>query len=113
MKEKLGVIFSDLCREFGWRAVAIGPLIGTVIYQSMKAEARRLARGWTYEPPTFYEVNRAAWRLARRNGQRDHPTRRLATSVSPVLAQVGGTFDRCSPAIDALLPVEDAPAPLA
>jgi hypothetical protein len=31
----------------------------------MKLEERRLARGWTYEPRSFYEKNQAALALER------------------------------------------------
>ena len=34
----------------------------------MRREEKRLARGWTYEPPTFYEQNEAAQRLAPLDG---------------------------------------------
>ena len=35
-------------------AAAVGPVILTALW----LEQRRLARGWTYEPPTFYETNK-------------------------------------------------------
>ena len=65
MKEKLSAIFEDLCREFGWKTKLIAPLIGSAGYFTMKLEAKRLARGWTYEPPTLYEKNTRAIELLR------------------------------------------------
>lgn len=47
-------------RTFGWKAKAVGRLVGTVLRATSALEERRLARGVTYEPPTFYEANRAA-----------------------------------------------------
>ncbi len=46
--------------EFGWKARVAAPLIGSVLLATMARERRRLARGKTYEPPTFYESNRPA-----------------------------------------------------
>ena len=34
----------------------------------IRREEKRLAGGWTYEPPTFYEQNEAAQRLASPDG---------------------------------------------
>jgi hypothetical protein len=52
-------------REFGLRARLAGPLLGAVVLAAMRREARRLARGATYEPPTFYETNRPRERTGR------------------------------------------------
>ncbi len=82
MREKLSAILADLCREFGWKTAAIAPVIGTVLYYSMKAEAKRLARGWTYEPPGFYEMNEAAWQAAQHNGAAKRWKARLISSVT-------------------------------
>jgi hypothetical protein len=45
-------------REFGWRSRLVGRVLGPVVLAAMHLERRRLRRGWTYEPPTFYETNR-------------------------------------------------------
>jgi len=63
MKKKINTIFHDLCREFGWKTQLIANLIGRVEYFTMKREAKRLAKGWTREPATFYEKNRSAMAL--------------------------------------------------
>jgi len=55
----------ELEREFGLRARAAGPLVGSLLLLALAREARRLRRGWTHEPPTFFEVNEAAARLDR------------------------------------------------
>ena len=36
-----------------------GALVGPVLLTTLWLEQRRLRRGWTYEPPTFYETNKA------------------------------------------------------
>ncbi len=50
--------------SFGWKARLAAPLLGRVVLHAMRREARRLRRGWTYEPPTFYET-RQPWVTAR------------------------------------------------
>jgi hypothetical protein len=47
-------------RAFGWRARLAGPALGVVVRAALWLEHRRLGRGRTYEPRTFYEVNPAA-----------------------------------------------------
>ena len=46
--------------EFGLVSRVLVPVIGRYILRKLKQEDRRLARGWTYEPPTFYEKNSQA-----------------------------------------------------
>ncbi|HCE45027.1 MAG TPA: B12-binding domain-containing radical SAM protein [Lentisphaeria bacterium] len=57
-------IMDDLLREiyaeFGLKARILAPLMGFYIYGAIGREEKRLASGWTYEPPTFYEFNDAA-----------------------------------------------------
>jgi radical SAM superfamily enzyme YgiQ (UPF0313 family) len=57
-----------LIRAFGLRARLAGPLLGTVLCATLRREERRLARGATYEPRTFYEANPAAWPEAAARG---------------------------------------------
>jgi radical SAM superfamily enzyme YgiQ (UPF0313 family) len=47
-------------REFGWRAWVASRVVGPVVLATLWREERRLRRGVTYEPPTFYEANPAA-----------------------------------------------------
>jgi len=47
-------------REFGWKARLAARVIGPVVLATLWREERRLRRGRTYEPPTFYEANPAA-----------------------------------------------------
>ncbi len=65
MAKKLELILRDIYREFGLKARIIAPVIGIYLFLTMKLEARRLARGWTYEPRSFYEKNQAALALER------------------------------------------------
>jgi len=61
---KMDVILKDLHREFGLKSRFYSIAGGRYAYWKMRCEERRIARGWTYEPPTFYERNEAAQRLA-------------------------------------------------
>lgn len=57
LKKKATEMLREIYREFGLRSRLAAPLVGRYINRLAKREARRLQRGWTYEPPTFYELN--------------------------------------------------------
>lgn len=62
---KMESILQDMHREYGWKSRAAAAVLGRVFSATLKREERRLARGWTYEPPTAYEKNAAALALQR------------------------------------------------
>lgn len=45
-----------MVQAFGWKARLTAPLLGRLLLLSMRREHRRLQRGHTYEPPTFFET---------------------------------------------------------
>lgn len=52
-----GELLNKICAAFGWKArlmAMIGPLY---LAMKVRAEEKRLAEGWVYDPPTFYERN--------------------------------------------------------
>jgi radical SAM superfamily enzyme YgiQ (UPF0313 family) len=49
-----------LHEEFGWKTRLTAPILGNFAYYFARMEERRLAKGWSYEPPTFYEQNERA-----------------------------------------------------
>ncbi|MFV1967470.1 MAG: radical SAM protein [Pirellulaceae bacterium] len=57
MFAKLSEIQKDLYGEFGWKARLFASIGGPYVLWKLRQEERRLAQGWTYEPPTFYETN--------------------------------------------------------
>jgi radical SAM superfamily enzyme YgiQ (UPF0313 family) len=61
MREKLKSLRKSLETEFGWKAKLAAPLVGRYLRIKMALEMRRLAKGRTYEPPTFYETNHPGW----------------------------------------------------
>jgi radical SAM superfamily enzyme YgiQ (UPF0313 family) len=54
---RIRAVRESLVREFGLRARVSGPLLGRALLLAMWRENRRLRRGHTYEPPTFYETS--------------------------------------------------------
>jgi radical SAM superfamily enzyme YgiQ (UPF0313 family) len=61
---RISRILQDIRREFGLKSTILAPLIGRYILSRLRREGKRLARGWTYEPPTFYEKNAPAFSQA-------------------------------------------------
>ena len=59
MHAKMSKILRDLFREFGLKSRLFAALGGRYLLRKMHQEQKRLAAGWTYEPPTFYEKNAA------------------------------------------------------
>lgn len=56
-------LYTDICREFGWKTKIAAPIIGRYVYRCLVKEDRRLAEGWTLEPVTHLEKNEAALKL--------------------------------------------------
>ncbi|MBN1567666.1 MAG: radical SAM protein [Acidobacteria bacterium] len=52
-------LIEQIKAEFGWSSGLVAFLGGKYVLGKIRREEKRLARGWTYEPPTFYEVNEA------------------------------------------------------
>ena len=50
-------LLKELYDEFGWKSRLAAPLAGMYLYRKLRLEQERLAGGWTYEPPTYYETN--------------------------------------------------------
>ena len=82
MKTKMDHLLQDIYREFGWKTKMIAPLVGVWVYITLRFEEKRLANGWTYEPPSFYEKNKAALALKDTNISR----------VVPEIKGVGGKY---------------------
>jgi hypothetical protein len=59
VRERIRSVRDDLRAAYGWRTALWGAVVGPVLYAATWLEHRRLGRGWTYEPPTFYETNEA------------------------------------------------------
>jgi len=57
MRARMSRILRDLYREFGWKSRLAAAFGGPYVLWKTRQEEKRLANGWTYEPPTFYEKN--------------------------------------------------------
>ncbi|MBI4598561.1 MAG: cobalamin B12-binding domain-containing protein [Candidatus Omnitrophica bacterium] len=60
---KLSGLLDEIKREVGLKARLVAPLAGRFVWSKLRQEDQRLKAGWTYEPPTFYEVNEHMRRL--------------------------------------------------
>jgi hypothetical protein len=60
VRARIRHVRDDLRAAFGWRTAVWGAVAGPILYATSRLEQRRLRRGWTYEPPTFYETNEVA-----------------------------------------------------
>ena len=69
---KISGILKDIHREFGVRSRLIAPLVGRYLRIKLSREDRRLRKGWTYEPPTFYETNELHAAPVRSRRGREH-----------------------------------------
>jgi hypothetical protein len=57
MRARLAELLRQLIGEFGWKARLSAALGGPYLSWRIRQEARRLATGYSPEPPTFYEKN--------------------------------------------------------
>jgi hypothetical protein len=58
LKKKISTLLKDFRKEFGLSARLAAPVGGRLLWIKLRREARRLRRGWSYEPPTFCESNK-------------------------------------------------------
>jgi radical SAM superfamily enzyme YgiQ (UPF0313 family) len=65
LRAKISVLLDDLVREFGRKSRLYRVFGGRYVRQKIREEEQRLAEGWTYEPPMFYDANDAALALPR------------------------------------------------
>ena len=56
---KMSRLLEEMNREFGWTSRFSAAIGGPYVLWRIRQEERRLKKGWTWEPPTFYEVNDA------------------------------------------------------
>ena len=55
VSEEIGALRAEIEKEFGVLAKSAARLGGPLLLWASRREERRLASGWTYEPPTFLE----------------------------------------------------------
>lgn len=64
LSKKIKEVLREIHQEFGLKSRLVAPIVGRFIRLMIRREDRRLRRGWTYEPPTYYERNLAALRCS-------------------------------------------------
>ena len=62
MARKMNDMLTGIYREFGFKSRVSAPVLGRVVLYRLRREAKRLADGITYEPPTFYETSVKSFR---------------------------------------------------
>ncbi len=75
MHAKMSALLRDLNAAFGWKSRLAGVFGARWVLRKIRREQQRLAAGFSYEPPTFYERNQS---LA------DRPDVRLCRSAAPL-----------------------------
>ena len=83
MRAKMAGILKDLHAEFGLKSRLAAAFGGPYVLHMIRREEKRLAAGWTYEPPTFYEKNRSAGALAGGDAGDAAPCRFVTPSICP------------------------------
>jgi len=79
MYAKMSALLAELHREFGWKSRLYSAVGGRYLLGKIRREEKRLAEGWTREPPTFYQRNAAVL---------DNPQAELCRYVTPAAAPV-------------------------
>jgi hypothetical protein len=84
---KMSRLLEEMNREFGWTSRLFAALGGPYVLWKLRQEERRLAQGWTYEPPTFYDIKDAV-KLG------DCPSASRCCYVTPQVVPPQGAEDR-------------------
>ena len=79
-------LLEEMNHEFGWTSRLFAAVGGPYVLWKIRKEERRLAAGWTYEPPTFYEVNDAV-------PAGDRPAASRCRFVTPQVVSAEGVWD--------------------
>jgi len=59
MYAKMSALLRELHAEFGWKSRLCSAIGGRWVLRQIRKEEKRLAEGFSYEPPTLYERNEA------------------------------------------------------
>ncbi|MBU9889852.1 MAG: radical SAM protein, partial [Candidatus Omnitrophica bacterium] len=65
LRLRLDGVLEGIFDEFGWASRAVAPVLGRFLLATLRKEEERLKKGWTYEPPCFFELNEAAKKVLR------------------------------------------------
>jgi radical SAM superfamily enzyme YgiQ (UPF0313 family) len=97
MRAKMNAVLRDLRREFGLKSRLFAAAGGPYVLWKILREEKRLARGWTYEPSTFYEQNAAAHRLPSSGGPQAVLAQYVTCRAMPTPAGLHNRSERMEP----------------
>jgi hypothetical protein len=86
MHAKMAALLRDLHREFGLKSRLMSLFGGPYVLHQIRREEKRLAAGWTHEPPTFYESNVDSAVPAQRGNPKTVPCHHVSLRTIPILA---------------------------
>ena len=89
MRAKAAAVLRGLYAEFGLKSRLAAAVGGRYLLRKIRKEEQRLASGWTYEPPTFYEKNYGSAGAAASNGSGARRCRFVTPSVRAVPTEAG------------------------
>ncbi len=81
---KVDTLLKKIYMEFGWKTRIVAPIIGIYAYLGFRKEEKKLANGWTYESPSFYEKNKAALTLEAKQKVSGKKPKPRGSLVSPI-----------------------------
>jgi radical SAM superfamily enzyme YgiQ (UPF0313 family) len=87
--QQLDELLQDIYNTLGLQPRVVAPVAGRYIYWAMQREQKRMAKGWTIEPETVLEKNRAAITEKKNRDEsplESIPIQDLANLKQPVLA---------------------------
>jgi hypothetical protein len=90
MGAKMSGILRELYGQFGWKSRLSATLGGSYVLWMLRREQKRLAAGWTYEPPTFYDKNYSDYQTG---GKRRPVANRCRFVAARITTDVGHTGD--------------------
>jgi hypothetical protein len=56
---KMTSLLDELCEQFGERSRQIAEEAMPYLLNALRTQEKKMADGWVFEPPTFYEINSA------------------------------------------------------
>ncbi len=85
---KMANVLRDLHRQFGFTARLVSLLGGWWLLRRIRREEKRLAAGWTCEPPTCYETQARFVEPTARNASQTAPRRHPSRRSTPVCEDI-------------------------
>lgn len=95
LRARMSQLLRELYAEFGIKSRLAAVCGGLFVLWKIRQEEKRLAAGWTYEPPTYYETNQGVAEASCQNGHGAAPCRFVTPQV--VVRQTAADLDQSIP----------------